>query len=348
MIRNKLGNTDIEVSSLCLGSMTWGTQNTPSESHAQIDMALDHGVNFIDTAEMYPTNPLSKETQGETQRIIGAWNNTSGRRSEVILATKIVGEGSATVRSGAPISPKTLNIAVETSLRALQTDYIDLYQLHWPNRGSYSFRQSWNFDASHQNKAETLDHMAAVLECLEGFRIAGKIRHFGLSNESCWGSAQWLRLAEDMSLPRVVSIQNEYSLLCRMFDTDLAELCHNEKVGLLAYSPLACGLLSGKYSGGSVTPAGSRKSIIGDLGGRVTDRLWPAVDAYLDIAERHRINPVQMAIAWTLTRPFMTSAIIGATSTEQLKTVLGASDVTLDQAILDEIAAAYKAHPMPF
>ena len=344
MIYNELGQTGLKVSAICLGSMTWGTQNTTSEGHAQIDMALDHGVNFIDTAEMYPTNPLSKETQGDTERVIGEWVAKTGRRDEVIIATKVSGEGYKNVRDGAPISTTTINQALENSLRSLQTDYIDLYQLHWPNRGSYMFRQNWNYDPTGQDRADTIAHMEQVLDCLDGHIKAGRIRYVGLSNESAWGTAQWLRLSEDRGLPRMASIQNEYSLLCRLFDTDMAELAHNEDVGLLAFSPLACGMLSGKYEQGTKVPDGSRMSIGSDL----TDRVWPAIDAYLEIAAEADIDPTQLALAWCYTRPFMASAIIGATSLEQLKTSLESVDVTLDKSILDRIDAAHRAHPMPF
>ena len=179
-------------------------------------------------------------------------------------------------------------------------------------------------------------------------RRQGKIRHFGLSNESSWGTTQWLRLSDEQNLPRVVSIQNEYSLLCRLFDTDLAELCHNEQVGLLAFSPLACGLLSGKYEGGTITPPGSRMSIISDLGGRITPRVWPAVDAYLSIARKYEIDPVQLAIAWTLTRSFIASSIIGAKSLDQLTTALGSVEIELSEAIAADIDLAHRAHPMPY
>ena len=195
MIYRELGRTGLKVSAICLGSMTWGTQNTTDEGHAQIDMALDRGVNFIDTAEMYPTNPLSKETQGDTERVIGEWVAKSGRRDEVIIATKVSGEGYKNVRDGAPISPETINQALENSLRSLQTDYVDLYQLHWPNRGSYMFRQNWTYDPTRQDRANTIAHMEEVLDCLNGHIKAGKIRHIGLSNESAWGTAQWLRPA---------------------------------------------------------------------------------------------------------------------------------------------------------
>ena len=347
MFYNKLGNTDLEISAFCLGSMTWGTQNTIAEGHAQIDMALDHGINIIDTAEMYPTNPLSKETQGDTERVIGEWVAASGRRSDVLIATKVSGEGYANVRDGAPITPETIHTALENSLRSLKTDYVDLYQLHWPNRGSYMFRKNWNYDPTTQSKAEFLDHIHSVLHCLQDLIQQGKIRHVGLSNESAWGTAQWLRQSEDNGLPRMQTIQNEYSLLCRLYDTDLAELSHNEQVGLLSFSPLAAGLLTGKYSDGAI-PAGSRRSIVGDLGGRVTPRLWPAIDAYLAIAAKHGLDPAQMALAWARMRPFMASVIFGATSLPQLELALGAADLVLSQEVLDDIDNAHRAHPMPF
>jgi len=348
VIYNRLGRTDLNVSALCLGSMTWGTQNTTAEGHAQIDMALDHGINFIDTAEMYPTTPLSKDTQGDTERVIGEWVAASGRRPDVIIATKVTGQGHMNVRDGAAISPATIMAALEASLHSLKTDYIDLYQLHWPNRGSYMFRQNWQYDPTKQNRTAILDEMNEILTCLEDYRQQGKIRHVGLSNESAWGTAQWLRIAEDRDLPRMVSIQNEYSLLCRLFDTDLAELSHNEDIGLLSFSPLACGLLTGKYSADGVPPKGSRKDINDSLGGRITPRLWPAIEAYQDIANDHGLDLGQMALAWCLKRPFMTSVIFGATSLPQLENSLKAATLDLSDEIMAQIDEAHKAHPMPF
>ncbi|PIB25095.1 aldo/keto reductase [Amylibacter kogurei] len=344
---NELGGTGIKVSELCLGSMTWGTQNTTAEGHAQIDMALEHGVNFIDTAEMYPVNPLTKDTQGDTERVIGEWVAKSGKRDTVVIATKVSGSGYKNVRDGAPISRKTILTAVENSLRSLQTDYIDLYQLHWPNRGSYMFRQNWHYDPSSQNKSQTIDHMNEVLNVLNELVQTGKIRAVGLSNESAWGTTQWVQQADLNGLPRMATIQNEYSLLCRLFDTDLAETCHNENVGLLAYSPLATGLLTGKYQNGAV-PEGSRKSLVNNLGGRTSDRVWEAVDAYLAVANKHGIDPTQMALAWCLTRPFMASVIFGATSLDQLENSLKSSQLTLSDDVLNDIAAAHKSHPMPY
>lgn len=343
----KLGSSDLNVSMICLGSMTWGTQNTVAEGAAQIDLAIDHGVNIIDTAEMYPTTPLSKETQGDTERVIGSWVKASGRRQDVILATKVAGEGYANVRNGAAISPKTIKLAVEASLSSMQTDYIDLYQLHWPNRGSYMFRQNWTYDPTRQNKDETLAHMYEVLLTFQELKNEGKIREFGLSNESAWGTSQWVRMAEQHDLPRMVAIQNEYSLLCRLFDTDLSETVHNEDIGLLAYSPLAAGILSGKYSP-DVTPEGSRRSLNQTLGGRINEHLWPALEAYHDIADRHGLDLCQMAIAWTLTRPFMATSIIGATSMAQLETILGAADLELSDDVMNEIQTTFRKHPMPY
>lgn len=217
----------------------------------------------------------------------------------MILATKVSGAGMKRVRDGAPILSTTISEALDGSLQRLQTDYVDLYQLHWPNRGSYHFRQNWNYDPTQQNTAEVLEHIHDVLTALQKEVDRGRIRHIGPSNESAWGVQQFLNVAESEGLPRIISIQNEYSLLCRHYDLDLAETSHHEGVNCLAFSPLACGVLSGKYSGGE-TPAGSRRTINDTLGGRVTDRLWPATDAYLKIAKDAGLDPCQMALAFCL------------------------------------------------
>jgi len=347
MRRKRLGQSDLELSELCLGSMTWGTRNSLEEAHAQIDMALDHGVNCIDTAEMYPVHPVSAETAGRSEEITGRWFERTGRRGDVILATKHAGEGYRNIRNGEPISSKTIPGAVEGSLRRLKTDHIDLYQFHWPNRGSYMFRRNWAFDPSGQNLEETLAHVEDALEALQKLVDQGKIRYFGLSNESAWGMAQWLRMAQERGWPRVHGLQNEYSLLCRMYDTDLAELSVNEDVGLLAYSPLAAGLLTGKYAP-DLTPEGWRRSLGPDLGGRITPGVWGAIDAYAESARRHGMSLSQMALAWCRTRPFMGSAIFGATEMEQLKAALGSADVEIPAQLAREIDAAHRAHPMPY
>jgi aryl-alcohol dehydrogenase-like predicted oxidoreductase len=343
----KLGNSDIEVSEICLGSMTWGTQNSESEGHAQIDYALDHGVNFIDTAELYPSGPMSADTAGRSEEIIGSWIKASGRRSQVIIASKVAGAGHDYLQNGIDISPQKIRVSLEASLKRLQTDCIDLYQLHWPNRGSYHFRQNWRFDPTGQDTQQALDHIYETLEYLGELVAAGKIRSIGLSNETCWGTSQFLRIAAENGFPRIVSQQNEYSLLHRLHDLDLAELSHHEQVGLLPYSPLACGMLTGKYRNGA-RPRGSRLTLNPDLFGRVHDGLWPVVDAYLSIATRHGLDPAQMAIAFCNQRPFVTSSIIGATSLDQLAVNLAASELELGEEVLEDIHSVYRRHPIPY
>jgi aryl-alcohol dehydrogenase-like predicted oxidoreductase len=347
MKMNPLGRTGLSVSEICLGSMTWGTQNDEAEGHAQIDRALERGVNFIDTAEMYPTTPLSRERQGRTEEIIGSWFAKTGRREDVILATKVAGKGTQVVRDGGPITPSVIHTAVEQSLHRLQTDYIDLYQLHWPNRGSFHFRQSWTFDPSAQDKASTLADLRATLEGLAEEVAAGRIRHIGVSNDSAWGIMTMLRLADEFGLPRVASVQNEYNLTYRQHDLDLAEVAHHEDVGLLAFSPLAAGLLTGKYANG--VPKGSRADVSApNLGGRMTERVGPAIAAYDEVARAHGTTLTKMAIAFCLSRPFMTSAIIGATTLAQLDEVLDGADLTYTDAMDDDITAVYRAHPWPY
>jgi len=344
--RKHLGRSGITVSDLCLGTMTYGTQTDSNDAFAQMDAALDAGVDFWDCAEAYPVNPMTTETAGRSEEIIGDWFAHTGRRSDVVLATKIAGKGGV-VRDGAPITAAAISGAVEGSLRRLKTDHIDLYQLHWPNRGGYMFRQNWTFDPSDQNRDETLAHMEETLDALGREVRRGTIRAYGLSNESAWGTAQWLALADRTGAPRAAAIQNEYSLLTRLYDADLAELSANEDIGLMAYSPLAAGQLTGKYLDGAV-PDGSRKSLSPELGGRQGPRVDGAVRAYLEIARRHGIAPEHLALAFVRQRPFSTSTIFGATTLAQLQHLLGVIDVTLSDAVQDEIAQAHKAHPMPF
>ncbi len=341
-----LGGSGIQVSQICLGSMTWGTQNTESEGHEQISYAVDQGVNLIDTAEMYPTTPTSAKTLGRTEEIIGSWIAKSGKRDQILIATKVTGQGLKWVQGGIPISGKKIRTSIEGSLKRLQTDYIDIYQLHWPNRGSYHFRQNWRFDPIKQDGRQTKDHILDVLQTMQELIKEGKLRHVGLSNESCWGTGQFLQIADANNLPRIVSIQNEYNLMCRHFDLDLAELSHHEDVGLLAYSPLAAGMLSGKYRDSAV-PEGSRLSMEKTLFGRYNDYSIKAVDNYIEIANKHQLNPAQLALAFCATRPFMTSVIIGATSMQQLKTNIGAIDLQLSEEVMQDIARAHREHPMP-
>jgi aryl-alcohol dehydrogenase-like predicted oxidoreductase len=348
MKMNPMGRTGVMVSELCLGTMTFGTQTSETEGHAQMDCALGNGINFVDTAEMYPANPISRETIGRTEEILGTWNaKNRSRRADYVLATKHSGEGLRHVRDGAPISAKTIPKTIEGSLRRLETDYIDLYQFHWPNRGSYMFRKNWDYNPTYQNKTATIANMEECLEALQKQVDKGNIKYFGLSNETAWGTAQWLRISEDRSLPRAVTIQNEYSLLCRLYDTDLAELSAYEDIGLITYSPLAAGLLTGKYQNNAV-PRGSRKSISSELAGRATDRVWAVIEAYLKIAAKHDIDIVHMSLAWCLTRPFICSAIFGASRHEQLEHILKTRNIELSDECLDDIAKVHKANPMPY
>lgn len=349
MHKRRLGTSDLEVTEFCLGTMTFGGQTPQDDAHRQLSRALDAGINFLDAAEMYPVNPVKAETVGKTEEIIGHWfaGPGKGRRDDYVVATKITGPNGGFCRNGRGIDAETLREAVDASLARLQIDRIDLYQLHWPNRGSYHFRQYWDYDPSKQDRNATEANMREVLETLSALRAEGKIREAGLSNETAWGTAEWLRLAAEMDAPRMISIQNEYSMLCRLFDTDLAELSVHERVDLLAYSPLAAGLLTGKYQGGAV-PDGSRMSINGNLGGRATARAFEAVDAYADIAAKHGLALDHMALAWCKTRPFMGSIIFGATSIDQLEHILAGLDLTVPAEALEEIGAAHRDHPMPY
>ncbi|WP_439121614.1 aldo/keto reductase [Marivita sp.] len=347
MKMNRLGKTDLEVSELCLGTMTFGNQTSEADAHTQMDMSLDVGINFLDAAEMYPVNPIAKETIGLTEEILGNWFKKTGRRNAYVVATKHSGEGMQYVRDGAPITAESVPEAVEGSLQRLKIDHIDLYQLHWPNRGSYMFRQNWTFDPTSQDRTVTLQNMADVLGALGREIEKGRIRHIGLSNESTWGTAMWLRVAEAMAGPRMETIQNEYSLMCRLADTDLAELLVNEEVSLLPFSPLAAGLLTGKYQNGAI-PEGSRMALNGTLGGRKTDRAFEAVDAYAKVADEAGLDLALMALAWSARRPFVASSIFGATTPEQLSYLLKAADMSLGDDVLAALDAAHKQHPMPY
>ena len=343
----KLGKTDLMVSELCLGTMTWGSQNTEAEGHAQADLALDHGVNFWDTAEMYPVNPVRAETVGRTEEIIGTWLAARGGRDRLVLATKVGGGGNAALRNGGPLTGAVLRQAAEGSLRRMQTDHIDLYQIHWPSRPHYHFRNIWNFDPGQGDASKIEAQMLEILTVAGELVAEGKIGHIGLSNETVWGAAKWLALADRHGLPRIATVQNEYSLLCRQFDTDWAELSVIENLPLLAFSPLGAGILSGKYAG-DVTPEGTRRSVNPTLTGRITPQVFAATAAYLGIAARHGLDPCQMAVAFCLTRPFPTVPILGATSVAQLKTDLGAAGLSLSPDVRAEIDQAHRAHPMPY
>jgi aryl-alcohol dehydrogenase-like predicted oxidoreductase len=270
-----------------------------------------------------------------------------GNRDGIILATKISGPGRDYIRGGVPITGAEIRKAIDLSLDRLGTDYIDLYQLHWPNRGHYHFRQAWTYRPEGQPPREAvIANLREILEAVGEAHKAGKVRAFGLSNDTVWGAMQYLKLAEDLDLPRIASIQNEYNLLYRQHDLDFAEFAHHEDVGLLAYSPLAAGLLTGKYLGGA-KPSGSRITVNADLGGRFGTHQGPAVAAYIEVAGKHGLDPAQMALAYCLTRPFMTSVIIGATTMDQLKTDISAKDLVLDDAVMRDLKAVIRKYPMP-
>lgn len=339
---NTLGRTDIKVSEICLGTMTWGAQNSIEDAHAQIDYGLEAGLNFMDTAEMYAVPP-ARETYGKTETFIGEWFKKSGKRDQWILASKIAGPGRDYVRDASPITKASVRLAIEDSLKRLQTDYIDVYQLHWPNRGHYHFQNSWSYDPSTQDTKASLDNMREVLETMKELIKEGKIRHMGVSNETAWGIMQYVRLAEDLDLPRIVSVQNEYSLLRRFFDHDLAEVTQHTQVGLLAYSPLAAGALTGKYLNGAM-PVGTRGEITGGIY-RHNEYSEPAIRCYNNLARDHGLDPCQMALAFVAARPFVTSVIIGATSMEQLKSNIAAADITLNEDVLRGIQSIYHRYP---
>jgi len=341
----KLGTTDLDVSLIGLGTMTWGFQNTEAQGHEQMDYAIDQGINFFDTAEMYAVPPTA-DTYGTTENIIGSWFASRKNRDKVILASKIAGPGLPWIREGNSIDRENTIKAVDSSLKRLQTDYIDLYQLHWPNRGSYHFGQQWKFAPDFDASAVEANFIE-VLETCKELITAGKIRHLGLSNETAWGLMHWLKLAEKLNLPRMASIQNEYSLLNRQFEPDLQEIALSENCGLLAWSPLARGILSGKYLGGA-RPEGSRLSIETRVEHRDRPQTENAVQAYVDVAKKHQLDPSQMAIAFVNSRPFVTSTLIGATTMKQLKRNIDAINVQLGNDVLEDIELLRQEHPMPF
>lgn len=342
----KLGRTGLDVSLICLGTMTWGNQNTERDGHEQMDYALDQGVNFFDTAEMYAVPP-SAQTYSATEKIIGSWFAARKNREKIILASKIAGPGLGWVRNGQnKINRKNILAAVEDSLKRLQTDYIDLYQLHWPNRGSYCFQRHWDYNP-HFDRGRVEDNFLDVLRTCDELIKAGKIRYIGLSNETAWGTMKYLSLAEKHNLPRMQSIQNEYSLLSRLFEPDLHEIALAEDCGLLAWSPLARGLLSGKYLGGK-RPEGTRLAIDPRPEKRDTPQANAAIEAYIKIAGKYNLDACQMALAFVNSRPFVTSNIIGATTMQQLETNIDSVHINLSKDILDDIASVRRDYPIPF
>ena len=345
----KLGRTDLEVSEICLGTMTWGEQNSEAEAHAQLDCALDQGVNFVDTAEMYPVPPRA-ETYTLTESYIGSWLKNRPNRDKLILATKVCGAADWTdyVRKdlqykGQPhLNKANIEQAVNDSLKRLNTDYIDLYQVHWPDRPTTSFGQA-NYTYESVDDAEPIER---TLEVLDGLVRSGKVRHIGISNETPWGVMRYLQAAETQGLSRVVSIQNPYNLVNRIFEMALSEISRFEEVGLLAYSPLAMGALSGKYLGGA-QPKDARLTLFERFQRYSTPRGIEAIEAYVNLARQHQLDPAQMALAFVLQQPFVTSAIIGATTLPQLQQNIDASKLQLTPELLAAIDQIHNSIPNP-
>lgn len=337
-----LPNSDIKVSKICLGSMTWGQQNTEEEGHEQLNFALEQGINFIDTAEMYSI-PANKETQGSTEKIIGTWFKKTGNRDNVILATKITGPGSSMshIRPNLGFSKEALNNAIGKSLKRLQTDYIDLYQLHWPERNSNFFGKR-GYDRDETEKWE--DNFKEILFNLNELIKEGKIRKIGLSNESPFGVMRCLEEARN-GATRISTVQNPYSLLNRKDEIGLTEIYHRENVGLFPYSPLGMGSLSGKYLKDKNVKG--RLNLFPQYGRYGNDQAINAIEKYVEIAEKYHLQPSQMALAFVNMQPFVTSTIIGATSLEQLKENIGSIEVNLSKEILREINEVHEAIPNP-
>ena len=337
-----LGRSDIKVSKICLGTMTWGEQNTEAEAHEQIDCALEQGVNFLDTAEMYPVPP-KPETQGLTEHYIGSWLAKTGSRDRIVLASKVASTGMNAIRADSNLRAAQIVEAVEASLKRLHTDYIDLYQLHWPSRNA-NFFGKLGYVASPIGLNEV--PIEETLRACDNLIKQGKIRQIGLSNETPWGVSTYLRCSEAFGFARIVSIQNPYNLLNRTFEVGLAEFSHREDVGLLAYSPLSMGVLTGKYLNG-LRPEGARLTIVTRFQRYTSELANNTAAKYLEIARRHGLSPAQMALAYVNDRPFVTSNLIGATTLAQLRENIGSSDLTLASDVLADIESVHVSQPNP-
>ena len=340
----KLGNTDLKVSTICLGTMTWGEQNNQKEAFEQMNYALDSGINFFDTAEIYPS-PCFEKTYGSTEKIIGNWFKEKKNREQVILASKISGPGLSWVRNGGPqYSEQNIKKAIEDSLKRLQTDYIDLYQLHWPERKTNFFGR---LNYKHQEKEDSWNDFEKILITLEKFIKQGKIRYIGLSNETSWGLSKFLEVSKLKTLPKMMSVQNSYNLLCRTYEIGLAEISIREKSGLLAYSPLAGGFLTGKYRNNNL-PENSRQKLFADYYTRYNKpNTSIVIEKYFDIAKKFNLDFAQMSIKFCEIQKFLTSVIIGATTMEQLKINIESVNVNLTEEIIRKINDLQIIYPNP-
>ena len=340
----KLGNTDLVVSTICLGTMTWGEQNTIKEGFEQMDYALDQDINFFDAAEMYPS-PCRKETYGETEKIIGNWFSERKNRDKIILASKISGPGMSYIRGGGlQFSEKNISLAIENSLKRLKTDYIDLYQLHWPERKTNFFGR---LGYEHKEDSNEWNDFEKILIVLENFIKEGKIRYVGLSNETSWGLSKFLEVSKLKKLPKMMSVQNAYNLLCRTYEIGLAEISIREKSGLLAYSPLAGGFLTGKYQNKNL-PENSRQKLFAEYYTRYSKSYAAEViEKYFNISKKFDLNFAQMSIKFCEIQKFITSTIIGATSMEQLKINIESVNVTLEKEVIKEINNVHLIHSNP-
>ncbi|OUR91588.1 aldo/keto reductase [Flavobacteriales bacterium 34_180_T64] len=338
-----LPHSDIKVSKICLGTMTWGNQNTEDEGFQQMDLAFDRGVNFFDTAELYPV-PATAEKYADTERIIGNWFEKTSNRDKVVLATKIAGSGDYTahIRTNG-FSKEALIDAVNQSLKRLKTDYIDLYQLHWPERQTNTFGVR---DYKHNPNDSWQDNFNEILHTLDEIKTSGKIRKVGISNEKAWGTMRYLEESNAHNLPRMITIQNAYSLLNRVFEGDMSEIAIRENIGLLAYSPMAFGVLSGKYIKG-IAADNARLKLFPRFSRYSTIQSTEATKRYLKIAENHNMSLAQMALAFVTQQPFLTSNIIGATSIEQLKENIDSINITLNKDVLNAIEDVHNELPNP-
>ena len=343
----KLGNTGIKVSSICLGTMTWGEQNTQKDAFEQMDYAVDQGINFFDTAELYAV-PMKAETRGKTSQFIGEWFSKRKNRNKIVLADKVAGKSTMPWlrpnNENTCLNKKQIEFAVDRSLLDLKTDYIDLYQVHWPDRPSNPFSGKLEYQHKNSDKFASIEE---TLDALNNLVNVGKVRQIGISNESAWGTNQYIKCAEQKNFARIVSIQNAYNFLNRSFEVSLSEIAIREKVGLLAYSPLASGYLSGKYRNGAM-PKNSRMDLFYDFWPRYrTMNSEKAIEEYWNLAKNFNLNLAQMAIKFCEIQPFVTSVIIGATTLEQLKTNVDSVDINLNKKLIKKIGEIQKKYPNP-